>query len=185
MTSSDVTRLLADVQGGDAGAPEKLVSLVYAELRRVAENQLRRERVDHTLQPTALVHEAYLRLVDQREQNWQNREQFFAIAATLMRRVLLRHAEQRSAQKRGGGEPRVPLVEGLDVFEERAIDLLALDEALERMDQVDPEKRRIVELRFFAGLSVAEIARVLDVSERTVERGWSFARAWLKKEIAG
>lgn len=185
MDSIDITRMLEDGRNGDPGALERLLPLVQAELHRLAANQLRRERRDHTLQPTALVNEAYLKLVDQRDQSWENREQFFGIAATLMRRVLLHHAAARRAAKRGGDQEKVPLDDGLLVFEERAIDLIALDDALSRMDEVDPEKRRIVELRFFGGLTNAEIARILDVSERTVERGWSFARAWLHKEIAG
>lgn len=185
MEPIDITQLLADGKDGDQQALDRLLPLVQAELHRIAANHLRRERRDHTLQPTALVNEAYLRLVEQQKRSFENREHFFALAATMMRRVLLNHAEAHRAAKRGGGHEKVPLDDGLLVFEERAIDLVALDAALDRMDAVDPQKRRIVELRFFAGLTNAEIARVLGTSERTVERGWSFARAWLHKEITG
>ena len=185
MSSTErVTRLLVQHRGGDESALDELLPLVYADLRAIAERSLRRERRDHTLQPTALVHEAYLRLVDQADQDWQNRAHFLAIAATAMRRVLVHHAEKRGAEKRGGGAGRVTLFEGASVFEERAEDLLVLDEALDRLGAFDAEKCRIVELRFFAGLSEAEAADVLGVSTRTVERGWRLAKAWLRKEIA-
>lgn len=183
MVSTEFTQLLEDGRNGDPVALERLLPLVQDELRQLAANYLRRERIDHTLQPTALVNEAYLRLVDQRQRNWQNRDQFFGVAATLMRRVLMNHAEARRTAKRGGDQERVTMADAVDMFEERAIDLIALNEALDRLDQVDPRKRHIVELRFFSGLSIPEIARILDVSERTVERSWSFARAWLHKEI--
>lgn len=171
-------------RNGDAVAIDQLLPMVQNELRQLAENYLRRERRDHTLQPTALVNEAYLRLVDQRQQNWENRDHFFGVAATLMRRVLMNHAEARRTAKRGGDRGRVTMSDAVELFEERAIDLIALDEALDRMDQVDPQKRHIVELRFFSGLSIPEIARIQGVSDRTVERSWSFARAWLRKEIS-
>jgi RNA polymerase sigma factor (TIGR02999 family) len=182
-TPDTVTRLLADCRRGDERALEQLLPLVYDELRRLAGRFLDRERSDHTLQATALVHEAYLKLVDQRQRDWNDRRHFLCIAATAMRRVLVNHALARRAEKRGGGRRRVTLFGAPTVFEERAEDLAALDGALERMARLDPTRCRLVELRFFAGLSVEETARVLELSPRTVERGWRAARAWLRKEI--
>ncbi len=181
----DVTRLLGECREGGKDALDRVLPLVYEELRTLAERSLRRESPGHTLQATALVNEAWLRLVDQREQNWENRSHFLAIAATAMRRILVNHARDRRALKRGGDRQRETLFEAAALFEERADDLLALDEALDKLARVDDTKRQIVELRFFAGLSAEETARVLDVSTRTVERGWRLAKAWLRREVAG
>ena len=179
----DVTRLLGDVREGDEDALPRLVDAVQVELRALAGQVLRGERADHTLQPTALVNEAYLRLVDQRVRDWTNRNHFLAIAATAMRRVLLEHARARLADKRGGGRGRVTLFDAASVVEERPEALVALDEALERFAAIDAAGARIVELRWFAGLSVADTAAALDVSTRTVERGWRVAAAWLREQV--
>ncbi|MBI1849316.1 MAG: sigma-70 family RNA polymerase sigma factor [Planctomycetes bacterium] len=178
-----VTRFLDEWRQGDATVLPKLLAVLYDEMHRIAERQLRHERSDHTLQPTALVHEAYLRLVDQRSQNFENRAHFLAVASTAMRRVLMQHARGRDAQKRGGGRVQVTLGDVAGAFEERATDLVALDDALERLEQFDPVKSRIVELRFFGGLTIEEIADVLGIATRTVERDWRAARAWLKVEV--
>ncbi|MEQ8763490.1 MAG: sigma-70 family RNA polymerase sigma factor [Planctomycetota bacterium] len=183
--TTSVTQLLEKCRGGDEAALEQVLPYVYEELRNRAEGYLGSERKDHTLQPTALVHEAYLRLVRQDQQHWENRKHFLALAAISMRRILINHAEKRAALKRGGKRRRVTLFEAESPFDEQADDLLALDEALKRFEEVDPDKARIVEMRFFAGLTNEEIARSLDVSTRTVERGWRLARAWLRKEIEG
>ena len=181
--SSDVTQLLQASRDGGEDALERLLPLVYEELRGLADRHLRSESKGHTLQPTALVHEAYVRLVGQRNRNWANRQQFFCIASKLMRRVLLHHAEKRGAQKRGGDRQRATMLDLAEEFEHQAVDLLALDEALRRLEQLDENKHRIVELRFFGGLTLEEIAHVLEVSDRTVRRNWSFAKAWLRKEM--
>jgi RNA polymerase sigma factor (TIGR02999 family) len=183
-TANEVTRLLVehDVRS-DPRAMQTLFGLVYEDLHQLADRCLRRERSGHTLQPTALVHEAYLRLVHQRHQTFANERQFLGVAAMAMRRILIHHAEKRSAQKRGAARERVTLFEAASVMEERAPDLLALDEALTRLEAIDPAKCRIVELRFFAGLSVEETARVLDCSTRTVERDWRLAKAWLRLHL--
>jgi RNA polymerase sigma-70 factor, ECF subfamily len=179
----EVTRLLIQLTDGDGAALEELLPLVYNELRRLAGNYLRRERVSHTLQPTALVHEAYLRLVDQTQVQWQNRAHFFGVAAQMMRRILVDHARQHHAEKRGGEFQKLSLDENIDVLGDRAGELVALDEALERLNAIDPQKRRVVELRFFGGLSVDETAEVLNVSAPTVKRQWRMAKAWLYGEI--
>jgi RNA polymerase sigma-70 factor (ECF subfamily) len=182
----EITRLLAACQGGgDPGALEKLLPLVHDELHRQATQFFRRERAGHTLQPTALVNEVYLRLVNQREANWQNRAQFFAIAAQMMRRILVSHARARQAAKRGGAEQRITFTEELSAAPEPDLNLLALDEALNKLEALDPQKSRMVELRFFSGLSVPETAEVMGVSPRTVDRQWQTAKAWLYREIAG
>lgn len=178
-----VTELLSAVRAGEEEAFEELLPIVYDQLHSLAGRQLRRERADHTLQPTALVHEAYLRLVGERDRIWENERHFLWIAATAMRRVLVHHAEKRRAAKRGGNNDRLPLDEAMLMYEERAQDLIALDESLDRLAAVDERKARIVELRFFGGLSLEDTARLLDVSSRTVEREWRVARAWLKSEI--
>lgn len=180
----EVTRLLAEVRSGDQSALERLAPLVEGELHRLAAGYMRRERPDHTLQATALVNEAYLKLVEQRETNWQNRSQFFAIAASLMRRILVDHARKGGAGKRGAGQRPLPLDEALVLGGERDEALLALDEALERLQRLDPRQVRILELRFFGGLSVDETAEALDVSPRTVDREWKLAQAWLRRELA-
>lgn len=180
----EVTRILHDWSGGDKKAPERLMPLVYDELRRLARVYLARERVAHTLQPTALVHEAYLRLVDQTRVSWQNRAHFYGIASSMMRRVLIDHARAHVTEKRGGDTIRLSLDDVQIPLEQRAASLLALDEALEKLSQLDERKGRIVELRFFGGLSDEEIAEVLSVSTRTVLRDWKTARLWLYRELA-
>ena len=181
-SSLDVTQLLVAWSGGDRAAIEPLMSAVYAELKRLARGQLVRER-GHTLQPTALVHEAYMKLVDQRAVDWQNRAHFFAIAAQLMRRIVLKRARRRRAAKRGGGIADLQIEEASIASDERDVDLLALDEALTRLTAMDPRQGQVVELRFFGGLSVEETAAVLCVSAGTVKREWRSAKAWLHKEI--
>jgi len=180
---SEVTRWLIAGNAGDARALEALLPLVYDELHRQAVRFFHRERAGHTLQPTALVHEVYLRLINQHEVNWQNRAQFFGIAAEMMRRILVSHARGRQAEKRGGAAQRITLDEGVAATPERDLNLLALDEALTRLGQLDPQKSRIVELRFFTGLSVEETAEVMGVSPRTIDRQWQTAKAWLYREI--
>lgn len=178
-----VTALLARLRDGDAAALDRLVPLVHAELRRLARAQLRRERPGHTLQATALAHEAYLRLVGLDAIDWRDRAHFFGVAAGVMRRILIDHARRRRAARRGGGAPPVPLEDVDAAAPERPEELIALDEALERLRALDPRQERIVELRFFGGLEVAETAAVLGVSERTVKRDWAVARAWLRAEL--
>lgn len=182
--SHEVTRILQEWNSG-ADARERLMPLVYAELRRLAQTYLRRERPAHTLQPTALVHEAYLRLVDQSRVEWQSRSHFFSVASQMMRRVLIDHARAHASEKRGGRGPRLSLDEAAIVPEERAAELLALDEALRRLTDTDERKGRVVELRFFGGLSISETAEVLGVHTATVERDWVVAKAWLYREIEG
>lgn len=181
--AGEVTRLLTAAANGSEAAAGELLPLVYAELRRVAEAYLRRERNDHTLQATALVHEAYMRLVDQRAASFTDKAHFMRVAARAMRRILVDHARARKAEKRGGGAGEVALDEGLVLIESRAVDLLALDEALDELQRLDAEQARIVELRFFAGLTSVEVSHVLGKSLRTVEREWAFARAWLRSKV--
>ncbi|HZQ69517.1 MAG TPA: sigma-70 family RNA polymerase sigma factor [Terriglobales bacterium] len=183
-TTQAVTRLLLQWTDGDAKALDQLLPLVYDELRRLAQSYLRRENVGHTLQSTALVHEAYLRLVDQRDVNWQNRSHFFGIAAQMMRRVLVDHARAHHAAKRGSGGIKVTLDEGLVAAEQRDVNVIALDEALTRLGEIDPQQGRIVELRFFAGLSIEDTAEVLKISPATVKRDWAMAKAWLYGEMS-
>jgi RNA polymerase sigma factor (TIGR02999 family) len=175
--------LLAWGQGNDA-ALDELAPLVHQELRRLARRYMLGERVGHTLQTTALVNEAYLRLVNAREVNWQNRAHFFALSARLMRRILVDSARARGGQKRGGGIPKVTLDEALIGPQEKGQDLVALDDALKGLSEVDPRKSRVVELRFFGGLSTEEIAEVLKVNPNTVLRDWRLAKMWLKREIS-
>lgn len=183
-SSADVTGLLVRWSQGDPEALDRLMPVIYAECRRIAEQQLRREHRDHTLDPTALVHEMYLRLVDQRRATWANRAQFFGIAAQLMRRVLVDHARARQADKRGGAATFVSLAAAADTPDDsRIADVLAIDEALERLATRDPEQVQIIELRFFAGLTVEETARVVGRSPRTVKREWRLAKAWLYREL--
>ena len=185
-----VTELLRAWGAGDAGAGEALVPLVYAELRRQARLALRREGEGHTLQPTALVHEAWLRLEGQHDARWESRTQFLAVAAQAMRRVLVDHARTRRALKRGGGGAQVTLgaadraAAAPDTAPD-AVDVLALDEALARLATLDPRKARLVELRYFAGLSIPEAAAALGISQATVGREWSVARMWLRRELEG
>lgn len=179
-----ITQLLVDWSQGDQAALEKLMPLVYGELRRLAGNFLRRERAGHTLQPTALVNEAYLRLIDQRNAKWQNRAQFYSIASKLMRRILLDHARAHQAAKRGGSnQQRLSITSAEQLVRQPKIDLLTLDEALEELATLDPQQERIVELRFFGGLSIKETGEVLGVGHATVERDWKMARAWLRKKL--
>lgn len=164
---------------------DALLPLVYAELRRLAAGYLRREKPGQTLQPTALVHEAYLRLMKDRPDRWQNRAHFCAIAAHSMRQILIERARARGAAKRGGARPRVTLDEALVAGNDRSIDLLELDEALERLAALDPEQARLVELRFFGGLTVEETAEAMNISPATVKRHWTVAKAWLSRELEG
>ena len=180
----EITRLLAGAQKGDADAVQKLIRLVYGEMRRIAAHYMRLERPDHTLQATALVHEAYLKMVGKPNFNWDNRAHFFAVAARQMRTILIDYARGRGRDKRGGGQSKVPLDEGLVFSPEKSSELIALDEALQRLERLDPRQSRIVELRFFGDLSVAETAVVLGISDRTVKREWNVARLWLHREIA-
>ncbi|MDQ2899917.1 MAG: sigma-70 family RNA polymerase sigma factor [Acidobacteriota bacterium] len=181
----NVTRLLVQLRAGDPGVADQLVPLIYAELRRIAGSQMARERSGHTLQATAVVHEAYMRLAGEQDIEWQNRAHFFAIAAKTMRRVLLDYARQRRAGKRGGeGARKVDLDAELLVGDDRIEDVLALDEVLARLTEMDAEQGRIVELRFFAGLNVEETAEVMGISPRTVKREWRLAKAWLQLELA-
>ncbi|HYY99840.1 MAG TPA: sigma-70 family RNA polymerase sigma factor [Pyrinomonadaceae bacterium] len=181
-SSHDVTRLLLAWGAGDRQAAELLMPLVYDELRKLARDYLRRERPDHTLQPTALVNEAFLKLVDQRR-GFENRHHFFGIAAQAMRRVLLDHARARASEKRGGPRRRISLDDLNVPAEERAAELLALDEALRKLSELFPRKGQVVELRFFGGLSVDETARALGVSDKTVMREWESAKLWLYREL--
>ena len=180
---ADVTALLAEVAKGNQSAQEKLVPLVYEQLRVLARRYMRRERTDHTLQTTALVHEAYLKLVHQQSPNWQGRAQFFGVAAQLMRRILIDHARHHLREKRGGAQIVLPLNEALAFSPEHSEDLLKLDQALDRLAKLDPRQSRIVELRFFGGLSVEETSRFLGVSPITVKRDWAVAKVWLYGEL--
>jgi RNA polymerase sigma-70 factor, ECF subfamily len=184
LSKNEITRWLADCKIDNRAAVEKLLPLVYDELHRRAVQLFSRESAGHTLQPTALVNEVYLRLHDQRKTDWQNRAQFFALAARMMRRILVSHARSKKAAKRGGGETRITLADEIVAAPERNVNLLAVDEALTKLDVIDPEKSRMVELRFFSGLSVEETAEVMGVSPRTINRQWETAKAWLYREIA-
>jgi RNA polymerase sigma factor (TIGR02999 family) len=180
----DVTALLGDWSRGNRTALGQLLPLVYAELRRVAARQLRNERADHTLQPTALVHEVYIRLVDQRQVDWQNRAHFFGVSAQVMRRILVDHARRHSASKRGEGVRCVSIDEAKDVAAaSNEIPILALDHALDRLEKIDSALAKIVELRAFGGLTIEEAAHVLSVSPSTVKRDWRTAKAWLNHEL--
>jgi RNA polymerase sigma factor (TIGR02999 family) len=182
-SSPDVSLLLSELACGNQEAGEKLVPLVYEELKRLARNHMSRERPDHTLQTTALVHEAYLKLVKQQDVNWRNRSHFIGVASQLMRRVLIDHARGHLREKRGGVKEVLPLDEALVFSPERSEELLKLDEALARLSKLDDRQGRIVELRFFGGLSVEETAEFLGISSKTVKRDWSMAKAWLHCEL--
>lgn len=185
-STQDVTRLLHDWSAGDAEAPARLMPLVYDELRRLARDYLRRERAGHTLQPTALIHEAYLRMVDQTGASWQNRAHFFGSAARAMRRILVEHARAQQAAKRGGGVPKLSLDEAGSVAAPSGeTDLVALDGALQSFAVSYPRQSEVVELKFFGGLEAREIADVLQVSEKTILRDWNFAKLWLQRELSG
>ena len=181
--SHQVTKLLKDWGAGDESVPDKLMPLVYDELRRLAHQYMRREKPGHTLQTSALVNEAYVRLVDQSKIQWESRAHFFGIAARLMRQILVDHARRQNFAKRGGGAIRVSLNEATNVAQEQSASVMALDDALNRLEKIDPRKSRIVELRFFGGMSIEETAEALKVSPGTVMRDWTFARAWLQKEM--
>lgn len=181
----DVTALLLSWSEGDEEAPARLMPLVYDELRRLARDYLRRERPDHTLQPTALVNEVYLRIVDQSRVSMQNRAQFFGLAAQLMRHILVDHARTRAAGKRGGLQPKLSLDETRIAIEDRAAELIALDDALKSLAEIDARKSQIVEMRFFGGLTVEETAHALSVSAKTVMRDWRIAKIWLHRELSG
>jgi RNA polymerase sigma factor (TIGR02999 family) len=178
-----ITAQLIAWNNGDAAALDEVIRAVYQELRRMADRYLRQERPGHTLQPTALVHEAWLRLIDQTQVNWQNRAQFFGVAAQMMRRILVDHAKTKHREKRGGVAITLPLDAVMNLSQGRAADLVALDDALTSLAELDARKCRVVELRFFGGLSVEEIAEVLNVSPQTVLRDWKLAKAWLYQAI--
>ena len=182
--AADLTGLLIEWSQGDQAAFERLLPLIYDECRGIASRQLRGEHREHTLDPTALVHEAYLRLVDQRRATWVNRAQFFGVVSQVMRRILVDHARARRAEKRGGSAILVSLDAAADESgDSRTADIVAIDEALERLTTLDPDQVRIIELRFFAGLTVDETARLLDRSPRTIKREWRLAKAWLYREL--
>jgi RNA polymerase sigma factor (TIGR02999 family) len=180
----EVTQLLVDWGNGNQAALDQLIPLVYTELRQLARRYMRRERPGHTMQTTALIHEAYLRLVDQNQVRWENRAHFLGIAARLMRQILIEHARRRTRAKRGGGAGTISLDEVALVSQARATELLALDDAMERLAAIDPRKSRVVELRFFGGLSPKEAAEVLHIAPNTVLRDWRLAKAWLHREIS-
>lgn len=180
----NVTQLLLSWGSGDKEALDKLLPVVYDELRKQAARYLRRERAGHTLQTTALIHEAYLRLVDQKNVHWQNRAQFFGLAAQLMRRILVDHARTKKRAKRGGSDIRVSLTGAKILAKSEDLDVVALDEALDRLAEIDEQQSKVVELRFFSGLTVEETAEVLSISPATVKRDWSMAKAWLHRELS-
>ena len=182
-TPNEITQQLIAWSGGDATALERLIPAVYQELRRIADRYLRGESAGHSLQPTALVHEAYLRLIDQTQVQWQNRAQFFGVAATLMRRILVDHAKAKCREKRGGAAYKLPLDEAANYTHERAAELVALDDALQSLAHLDERKSRIVELRYFVGLSVDETAEVMQLAPNTIMREWNKAKAWLHHEL--
>ena len=179
----ELTQLLLDWSNGDREALDRLMPVVYDELHRLAARYIARERMDHTLQPTALVHEAYLQLVDQSRVGWQNRAHFFGAAARLMRRILVNHARAHKAAKRGGGEYKVPIDQVAALPEKTDLDLIALDEALTELAALDEQQCRIVEMRYFGGLSIEETAEVLRISPATVKRHWQIAKGWLYQQM--
>ena len=183
--SKEITQLLVDWGDGHRDALARLMPLVYDELRRLANHYLRSERPDHTLQPTALVHEAYLRLIDETRVRWQNRAHFFGIAANLMRQILVNHAHSHRAAKRGGAAHKIELDEAVGVAKDEDINLIALDDALTQLATLDPQQGRIVELRFFGGLTIEETAEVLGISTATIKREWISAKAWLHCQLHG
>jgi len=184
-SSQEITQLLLAWSDGDQAALEKLTPLVYAELRRLAKGYMFGERPGHTLQTTALINEAYMRLIDWKNVRWQGRAHFFGVAAQVMRRILVDFARARHYAKRGGAAQQVSLDEAVTIHEDRSAELIALDEALKSLAEIDPRKSQVVELRFFGGLNAKETAEALKVSQRTVEREWNSARAWLYRELRG
>jgi RNA polymerase sigma factor (TIGR02999 family) len=181
--TKDVTHVLRELSNGDSDAAARLMPLVYDELRKLSQSYLQNERPDHTLQATALVHEAYIRLVDWENVTWQNRAHFFATAAQVMRRILVDHAREKNAQKRGGGLTKLSLDAAVSFARESEVDLVALDDALKSLAELDETQSRIVELRFFGGLTIEETAEALSISPATVKREWTLAKAWLHKTI--
>ena len=179
----DVTLLLRQVKAGNTAAESRLLEVVYPQLRKIARQYLRRERTGHTLQPTALVNEAYLQLAGQMEKDWQNRSHFYAVAAQLMRRILVDYARQKKAAKREGSRRKVELTDALAIASDRLDEILAIDEALSRLAAFDPRRSKVVEMRFFGGMTEEEAAEVLGVAARTVKRDWSIAKAWLHGEL--
>jgi RNA polymerase sigma-70 factor, ECF subfamily len=184
MDPSSLTLLLGEVKSGDKQALDRLVPIAYAELRRLADSYLRRERNDHTLQPTALVHEAYVRLVDQNQPDYRNRAHFFGVAAQVMRQILVDHARTRNAGKRGGGEAKIPLDSVAEASETHPETFLDLDFALRKLEERDPRKARVIEMRFFGGLTAEESAALLEVSVETIRRDLRLGQAWLQRELA-
>ncbi len=185
MADPDITRMLGELRAGRREAESRLVEAVYPELRRIAGRYLKGERLGHTLQATALVNEAYLQLVGQMDKDWQNRCHFFGVAAQLIRRILVDYARQKNAMKRDGGRCRVELTEPLAITKDRLVEIMVIDEALNRLAEWDPRQCRVVELRFFGGLTEEEVAEVLGVAPRTVKRDWNLAKAWLHGELKG
>jgi RNA polymerase sigma-70 factor, ECF subfamily len=181
---NEITQQLVAWSKGDAAALEQLIPTVYQELRRMADRYLRRENAEHSLQPTALVHEAYLRLIDQTQVQWQNRAHFFGVAAQMMRRILVDHAKTKHREKRGGEMRKLSLEEAANYTHERAAELVALDDALQSLAELDERKSHIVELRYFGGLTVEETAQVLSISPQTVMRDWNLAKAWLYQQLS-
>jgi len=182
MPENEVTILLGQINRGEEDAPEKLLPLVYDDLRRLARAYFANEKAEHTLQPTALVHEAYIRLVNWENVCWQNRAQFFAVAADVMRNILIDHARRKNALKRSGGQ-KILLDEAVSFSKDNELDLVKLDEALQTLEKLDRRQAKIVELRFFGGLSIEETAYILQISETTVKREWTFAKAWFQREL--
>ena len=182
--SHEVTQLLLQWSNGDKAALDKLVPLIYDELRRLARHYMSRERPGNTLQTTALVNEAYLRLINRKHVHWQNRAHFFAIAAQLMRSILVDHARSHAYAKRGGGARKIALDDAMAVSQQRAADVVALDDALKKLAEIDPEQSRIVEMKFFGGLTIEESAEVMGLSPATIKREWSTAKAWLYHELS-
>ena len=180
---ANITSLLHEYKTGNKNVLDELFPLVYDELRRLAASRLNNERSDHTLQPTALVHEAYLRLIEQHSADWQNRTHFFGLAAEMMRRILVNHAVKNNADKRFGNQTKLALDEAISVAQEREVNLILLDEALNELAAFDPQQAKIIELRFFAGLTIEEVAEVLGVSDSTVKREWRIAKAWLHQQL--
>jgi len=179
----DITRLLRRFRAGDDGAASRLMALIYPELKKLAQARIRHERADHDLQPTALVHEAYLRLVAHEHHTWENRGHFFAAAANVMRRILVEHARSRNAQKRKAVRTHITLEDSLTLSQEQSAELLDLDRALTELEELSPRQARVVELRYFSGLSVPEVASALGVNPRSVDRDWATARAWLRARL--